>query len=127
MAKTTYQILNELQTNARKRDIELETQDRGDRETQWRDRRPVQSDPMNKRTNPVDQRVGGQKGLTHGMCGKGHEGPYQSGSTCYLCGKEGNLARNCSNRFHVCFKLQPDGSHEGGVSSDFGPRDPTYH
>ena len=41
VVNTTYRILVELQTNARRREIELETQARYEKETQVRDKRPV--------------------------------------------------------------------------------------
>ena len=54
LANTTYRTLAELQTNSRRRQMELETHAREERETQGRDKRPVQSQPMTKRAKPTD-------------------------------------------------------------------------
>ena len=109
VANTTYRTLAKLQTNARRRDIELETQAKEERETHGRDRRSIELHPMTKRTKTTDQRVRGQKSRTFGKCGKGHEGSCRSGSTYYLCGKEMHLARDCPKGFRVCFNCNQKG------------------
>ena len=72
VANSSYRTFFELQANARKREIELETYAREEAESQGRDRRPAQSQPAAKRAKPTDSRSGNQKGRTYGKCGKGH-------------------------------------------------------
>lgn len=59
VANTSYQTLAELQTNEMRREIELETQDREEREVPVRDGRPVQSQSVTKQPKHADSRVGG--------------------------------------------------------------------
>ena len=73
VANSSYRLLAELQTNARRREIELEIQAREEGEQPMRDRRLTQSQPTAKRAKPTDSRVGGQKGRTFSKCGKDHE------------------------------------------------------
>ena len=89
VANISYLTLVELQTSARRREIELETWEREERETVMRDRRPVQSQSTTKQPKPTESRDGGQKGRTYRKCVKGYEGPYRLGTICYMCGKEG--------------------------------------
>ncbi|XP_052621371.1 uncharacterized protein LOC122195016 [Lactuca sativa] len=101
-ANSSYRTFSELQVNARKREIELETQAREEVESQGRDRRPAQSQPAAKRAKPADPKPGSQKGRTCGKCGKGHDGVCRAES-CYKCGKEGHMAKDFPKGFAVCF------------------------
>ena len=74
MANSSYHTLAKLQTNARRREIELELQTREEEESRGQDKRPIQSQPATKRTKPTDARAGGQKGCTCGKCGMSHKG-----------------------------------------------------
>ena len=69
----------------------------------------LQSQLATKEANPANQRSGGQKGRTCRKCGKGHEGPCQYGSTCFLCGKERHMARYCPKGFQFCFNCNQTG------------------
>ena len=109
VANTSYRTLAKLQTNDRRREIELVTQAREDRETQVRDRMPVRSESVTKRPKPAKLRVGDQKGRTCGKCDRGHEGPCWSGTTYYLYGKERNLAKDYPKGFQVCFNCNQTG------------------
>ena len=108
VSNSTYRTFAELQANARKREIELETQAREEVESQGMDMRPAQSEPAAKRAKPADSRSGGQKGRTCGKCDKGHEGTYRSGA-CYKCGKEGHIAKDFPKGFMVCFQCNQIG------------------
>ena len=108
MSNSTYHTFAELQANARKREIELETQAREEAESQRVDRRPAQFQPAAKRTKSADSRTGGSKGRTCGKCGKSHDGACRSGA-CYKCGKEGHIARECPKGFTVCFHCNQTG------------------
>ena len=66
VANSSYRTFAELQANARKREIELETQAREEAESQGRDRRPAQSQPAAKRAKLADPKPGSQKGRTCG-------------------------------------------------------------
>ena len=59
VANSSFRTLAELQTNAMRREIEIELLAREEGESQGRDRRPVQSQPVTKRANPADARAGG--------------------------------------------------------------------
>ena len=108
VSNSTYRTFAELQENARKREIELETQAREEAESQGRDRRPVQSQPVAKRAKPADSRSGNQRGHNCGKCGKSHDGVCRAGS-CYKCGKEGHMAKDCAKGFAVCFHCNQTG------------------
>lgn len=102
VANSTYQTFTKLQANARKREIELETQAREEAESQGRDRRPAQSQPAAKWAKPADSRSGSQRGCTCGKCGKSHDGVCRAGC-CYKCGKEGHMTKDCPKGFAICF------------------------
>ena len=108
VANSSYRTFAELQANARKREIELETQAREEAESQGRDRQPVQSQPAAKRAKPADPKPGSQKGRTCRKCGKGHDGVCRAGS-CYKCGKEGHMAKDFPKGFAVCFHCNQTG------------------
>lgn len=108
VANSTYQTFAELQKNARKREIELETQAMEEAESQRKDRRPAQSQPAAKRARPADSRFGGTKDRTYGKCGKSHEGSCRAG-VFYKCGKEGHIARDYPKGFSVCFHCNQTG------------------
>ena len=59
MENSSYRTFAKLQENVRWREIELETQAWEDVESQGRDRRPAQSQPVAKRAKPADSRTGG--------------------------------------------------------------------
>ena len=59
VANSSHRTFSELQENARKREIELETQVREEAESQRRDRRPAQAQPAAKRAKSADSRSGG--------------------------------------------------------------------
>ncbi|KAL7584909.1 uncharacterized protein LOC128127083 [Lactuca sativa] len=108
VSNSTYHTFTELQANARKREIELETQAREEAESQQADRRPAQSQPAAKRIKSADSRTGGSKNRTCVKCGKGHDGACRAGA-CYKCGKEGHIARECPKGFMVCFHCNQTG------------------
>ena len=108
VSNSTYHTFTELQANARKREIELETQAREEAESQQADRRPAQSQPAAKRIKSADSRTGGSKYGTCVKCGKGHDGACRAGA-CYKCGKEGHIARDCPKGFMVCFHCNQTG------------------
>ena len=108
VVNSSYCIFVELQENAKRREIELETQAREEAESQRMDRWPAQSQPAAKRARPADSRSGGAKGRTCGKCGKSHEGSCRAG-VCYKCGKEGHIVRECPKGFSVCFHCNQTG------------------
>ena len=90
VVNSSYRTLAELQTNARRKEVELETQTSEEKEIHVRDRRPMQSHRGTKRSKPADSRAEGQKIRTCGKCVKGHKGPCRSGTACYIYGNEGH-------------------------------------
>ncbi|XP_023771364.1 uncharacterized protein LOC111920019 [Lactuca sativa] len=108
VAKSSYRTLAELQTNSRRREIELEIQTREEREHHGKERRPIQSQSATKRAKPADSRAGGYKGRTCGKCGKSHE-EFCRSWICYKCGKEGYMVRDCPKGFLVFFHCNQTG------------------
>ena len=108
LTNSSYHTFAELQENARKREIELETQAREEAKSQRRDRRSAQSQQAAKRAKPADSRSGGQKGRTCGKCGKSHEGPCRAG-ICDKCGKKGHIERDYPKGFAVYFHYNQNG------------------
>ena len=104
MVNTIYHTLAELQTNAGRREIKLETEVREKKETRVRDRIPLQSQLVTKRPKPDDSGVGDRKRRTCSKCGNVHEGPCRSGAICYMYSKDGHMANPRDFRF-VHFQL----------------------
>lgn len=100
VTNSQYQILVELQSNAWRMEIKLESQVREiEVDTQRRDIRLVQSQPAAKWVKPNNLILGGHRSHGCNIYGKGHDGTCRRGQYATCMAKRGTL-RNISRRVY---------------------------